>query len=66
MATSAQRHLRLTAAEPASILDEAARHLEVGQVRIQLAETFPLHEVATARHLIETGHMQGKIVLEMP
>ncbi len=25
-----------------------------------------MKEVATAHHLIETGHMQGKIVLEMP
>ncbi len=61
-------HLGLHKARTAQrmILDEATRHIEAGQVRIQLAGTFPLHEVATAHHLIETGHMQGKIVLEMP
>ncbi|HEY7343618.1 MAG TPA: NADP-dependent oxidoreductase [Ktedonobacterales bacterium] len=42
---------------------QIARLLEQRALRIEVARTFPLSEVAAAHHLSETSHTRGKIVL---
>jgi NADPH:quinone reductase len=49
----------------ASLLRAVARELELGRLRPVVSEVMPLRDVADAHRRIETGHMQGKIVLEV-
>jgi NADPH:quinone reductase-like Zn-dependent oxidoreductase len=44
-------------------LDDAVKLAAEGRLRIPVAATFPLAEVATAHELSETRHARGKIVL---
>jgi NADPH:quinone reductase-like Zn-dependent oxidoreductase len=44
-------------------LAEIARLVSSGAVRVEIASTFPLAEVAKAHALSEAGHTRGKIVL---
>ncbi|MBD2314463.1 zinc-dependent alcohol dehydrogenase family protein [Desertifilum sp. FACHB-1129] len=50
--------------EQARILRQCARLIDEGKLKIQLTQTFPLAEAANAHHLLESGSMLGKIVLE--
>jgi NADPH:quinone reductase-like Zn-dependent oxidoreductase len=36
-----------------------------GEVRVEIAEVFPLHEVPRAHARSESGHVRGKIILEI-
>ncbi len=47
------------------MLEEANRLFEQQQLRIHVSQIFPLSEFAQAHHLIEQGHVQGKLVLEI-
>jgi len=48
-----------------SDLSTLARLADDGRLKVPLAKTFPLAEAAEAQRLIEEGHTQGKIVLEI-
>jgi NADPH:quinone reductase-like Zn-dependent oxidoreductase len=40
-----------------------ARLLESGEVRVHIGKTFPLAKAAMAHKLVESGHVQGKVLL---
>ena len=44
-------------------LQEVARLVAAGEVRVEIAERVPLAEVARAHELSESGHVRGKIVI---
>jgi NADPH:quinone reductase-like Zn-dependent oxidoreductase len=46
-------------------LAELARRVDAGQVRIEVQEALPLTAAAQAHELSQTGHVRGKIVLEV-
>ncbi|HEY1450333.1 MAG TPA: NADP-dependent oxidoreductase [Solirubrobacteraceae bacterium] len=45
-------------------LVEVAELVAGGEVRVEIAQTFPLAEVAKAHELSEAGHTRGKLILE--
>jgi NADPH2:quinone reductase len=45
------------------ILEQAAKLLETGRLRIEVAQVLPLAQAAEAHRRIEQGHTQGKLVL---
>ncbi|GAA6614313.1 zinc-dependent alcohol dehydrogenase family protein [Scytonema sp. NUACC26] len=47
----------------AEILEQCAKWMDGGKLKIQVSKTFPLEEAAKAHQLLETGSMTGKIVL---
>lgn len=49
----------------AKILQQCARLIDTGKLKIQLTQTFPLAEAAQAHRLLESGSMLGKIALVM-
>lgn len=46
-------------------LEEIANLVASGEVKIEIAQAFPLEEVAKAHELSESGHTRGKLVLEL-
>ncbi len=46
-------------------LDELARLVEAGSLRVAIDSTYPLAEAAAAHARADRGHLQGKIVLEV-
>jgi len=65
MLTPMLRDLPEARAHHGEILDTCARWLDEGKLRIHVQQSFPLAEAAQAHRLIEAGHVQGKLVLEM-
>ncbi|NMG22248.1 zinc-dependent alcohol dehydrogenase family protein [Brasilonema bromeliae] len=49
----------------AEILEQCAKWIDAGKLKIQVSDTFPLEEARSAHHLLETGSVTGKIVLLM-
>ena len=49
--------------DQAKILQQCARLIDQGDLKVQLSETFPLQDAAEAHRLLETGSMMGKIAL---
>ncbi|MEH2293341.1 NADP-dependent oxidoreductase [Nostoc sp.] len=49
----------------ASLLEQIANLLDSGQVKTDIAQTFPLSEARQAQELSQKGHVRGKIVLQM-
>ena len=47
------------------ILEQGARLFDQGKLRVTISESLPLEHAAQAHALIEEGHTQGKIVLEI-
>jgi NADPH2:quinone reductase len=47
------------------ILEQGARLFEQGKLKVHISDTLPLERAAQAHTLIEAGHTQGKIVLEI-
>jgi NADPH2:quinone reductase len=47
------------------ILEQGARLFEQGKLKVHISDTLPLARAAQAHTLIEAGHTQGKIVLEI-
>lgn len=45
------------------VLEEAAKHFEAGDLRIQVGATFPLEQAAEAQRELEAGRVMGKVVL---
>jgi NADPH:quinone reductase len=48
-----------------AILEEAGRHFEAGDLRVQVGATFPLADAAEAHRALEHGEVMGKAVLTM-
>ena len=55
----------MTKKTSASLLQEIANLLDSGQVKTEIARTFPLSEARQAQELSQKGHVRGKIVLTM-
>lgn len=51
--------------DQAKILQQCARLIDEGNLKIHLSKTFPLQEAAAAHRMLETGSMTGKIALVM-
>ncbi len=49
--------------QQAKMLQQCARLIDEGKLKIELTKTFPLAEAAAAHELLETGSMTGKIAL---
>lgn len=49
--------------QQAKMLQQCARLIDEGKLKIKLSKTFPLAEAAAAHELLETGSMTGKIAL---
>lgn len=47
----------------AKILEQCARLIDQGHLKIQVSKIFPLEDAAAAHQFLETGSMMGKIVL---
>jgi len=65
MLTPMLRDLPEARAHQGEILDRCAEHFDRGELRIEVAETFPLEQAAEAHRCIEGGHTRGKLVLTM-
>lgn len=48
-----------------AILEQAARHFDAGELRVQVGSTFPLEQAAEAHRALESGEVLGKAVLTM-
>lgn len=51
--------------DQAKILQQCARLIDEGQLKIHLNKTFPLQEASAAHRMLEAGSMKGKIALVM-
>ncbi len=49
----------------AKILEQCARLIDQGQLKIHVGKTFPLANAAEAHRVLEAGGVMGKLVLEM-
>jgi NADPH2:quinone reductase len=47
----------------AEILEECAKYIDAGKLKIQVSHQLPLQQAAKAHQLLESGSMTGKIVL---
>jgi NADPH:quinone reductase-like Zn-dependent oxidoreductase len=47
-------------------LDEVVALAEDGRLRLEIARRFPLAEAAQALRLVASGHVRGKVVLDVP
>lgn len=41
-------------------------HLTLGELRFAIARRYPLAEVAAAHEAVEAGHLDGKVIVELP
>jgi NADPH2:quinone reductase len=48
-----------------TILEQAAKHFEAGELRVEVGATFPLDRAADAHRAVEAGQVIGKTVLTM-
>jgi NADPH:quinone reductase len=48
-----------------TILEQAAKHFDAGELRVQVGATFPLDQAAEAHRTLEAGQVIGKVVLTM-
>ncbi|WP_424185781.1 NADP-dependent oxidoreductase [Actinokineospora sp. G85] len=54
---------RLRGARSTELLGELAALAAAGELKLEIAKTFPLAEAAAAHREVETGHVRGKVVL---
>ena len=47
------------------MLDQCARWIDEGRLKIHVGAVLPLEEAAKAHAMIEEGHMSGKVVLKI-
>jgi NADPH2:quinone reductase len=65
MLTPMLRGLTAARRRQGEMLDRCRQWCDRGSLKIQVARTLPLAQAAEAHRLIEQGHTQGKIVLEI-
>jgi NADPH2:quinone reductase len=65
MLTPMLRDLPEARAHQGEILDRCGEYIGRGELRIEVAETFPLEQAADAHRRIAEGHTRGKLVLTM-
>jgi NADPH2:quinone reductase len=65
MLTPMLRNLDAQRDKHVEILNCCAALIDQGRLRLHVAKTLPLNEAAEAHRLMETGHAQGKIVLNI-
>jgi NADPH2:quinone reductase len=65
MLTPMFRDLHAARLRQTRILEEGARLVDEGRLRVHLAAVLPLHDAAQAHRMIEAGGVQGKIVLDV-
>lgn len=65
MLTPALKGMTEAQQDQAKILEQCARLFDQQQLKIQVAQVFPLAEAAEAHRLLENGSMSGKIVLSI-
>jgi NADPH2:quinone reductase len=65
MLTPMLRHLPAARRHQGEILRRCGELCDGGELRIHVAETFPLERAAEAHRRLEEGHVQGKLVLTM-
>ncbi|MGB3800643.1 MAG: NADP-dependent oxidoreductase [Lewinella sp.] len=46
-------------------LREIAELVDAGQVKVSISKTYPLEQAAAAQREVETGHVRGKLVLDI-
>jgi NADPH:quinone reductase len=63
MLTPMLRGMATAQQQQAKILQQCARLIDQGQLKIHLSHIFPLAEASQAHQLLETGSVTGKIVL---
>ena len=63
MLTPMLQGLTQAQADQARILQQCARLIDNGELKIALTHTFPLEEAIAAHRLLETGSLTGKIAL---
>jgi NADPH:quinone reductase len=66
MLTPLLQNLMAEQQDQAKILQQCARLFDEGKLKIHVGQTFPLDQAVAAHQLLETGSMQGKIVLKVP
>ncbi len=66
MLTPQLRNLPEALAHQGEILDRCGALIDAGDLRIEVADTFPLAQAADAHRRIEAGGMRGKLVLTIP
>ncbi len=59
------RATRYTVQESGSELGEIAALIDAGRVRPKVRRTFALRQAAAAQELVERGHVEGKVVLQI-
>lgn len=64
---AAPMYLGLDAARRAQtrVLEEGARLIEQGKLKVRVSEVLPLEQAAQAHRILETGHATGKLVLKI-
>lgn len=65
MLTPALKDLPEALAHQGEILRRCGEWMTEGRLEVKVSHTFPLEQAAEAHRLIEQGHTQGKIVLEI-
>jgi NADPH:quinone reductase-like Zn-dependent oxidoreductase len=46
-------------------LEELARMVDAGQLRVAIAKAFPLEQIADAQQMVGEGHVRGKVVVTL-
>lgn len=65
MLTPALRNLDTARMLQITMLNQCAKWIDQGKLRIHVSQIFPLAEAAAAHSLIEAGHVSGKLVLDI-
>ncbi|MCU7858935.1 MAG: zinc-binding dehydrogenase, partial [Candidatus Thiodiazotropha sp. (ex Lucinoma kastoroae)] len=65
MLTPMLRSLPQARANQAAILSDCAEMIDNGSLKVSISECLPLAQAAKAHRIIEEGHAQGKLILEM-
>ncbi len=58
------RGVRMVVKAKAGQLEEIAKLVAAGRVKVKIDKVFPLRKAAEAHRYLEKGHVQGKVVLE--
>lgn len=65
MLTPMLRHLDTARAQQIAMLEQCAHWIDRGLLKIHVSQVLPLADAAAAHRVLELGHTQGKLVLEI-